>query len=51
MHVMLMFLAINAIETDYSDNELIEVILRMADNSISYLNFLKWLESHIKIVN
>ena len=48
-HAMLMFLAINNFNAEYVDEELINIIYSVADNSLSYADFVNWLSSHIKI--
>jgi len=48
-HAMLMFLAINNFNVEYMDEELINIIYSVADNSLSYADFVNWLSSHIKI--
>lgn len=45
-HVMLVFLALNHIELDYTQNELSEAILKVADGSYSFDELLKWILEH-----
>lgn len=45
-HVMLVFLALNHIELDYTQNELSETILKVADGSYSFDELLKWILDH-----
>lgn len=45
-HAMLTFLAMNSFEVNYIDEDLIDIILRVADNSIGYNELLNWLENH-----
>ena len=40
------FLKVNNCKLNCSNAELIEIILGVADNSITYEKFLKWLEAH-----
>ncbi len=44
---MLVFLAINDIELEYSDTELIDLILAVASGKQSASDLLKWLQKHI----
>lgn len=46
-HAMLVFLEINGVKLHFDDAELIRKIYEVADNSISYENFLGWLEGKI----
>lgn len=46
-HAMLVFLEINGVKIHFDDAELIRKIYEVADNSISYENFLEWLEGKI----
>ena len=50
-HSMLMFLAVNNFEVNYTDNELIEIVFGVADNSIGYSEFADWLKSRVKILD
>ena len=43
---MLVFLAINGIELDYTQKELYETILAIADGSLEYEDLLKWILEH-----
>ena len=45
-HAMLVFLAINGIELDYTQKELYEMILAIADGSLEYENLFKWVLEH-----
>ena len=45
-HAMLVFLAINGIELDYTQKELYETILAIADGSLEYECLLKWILEH-----
>lgn len=44
--VMLSFLAINGIKMKYSDDELIEIGLSLADGKMKYEDLLGWVKSH-----
>lgn len=46
-HSMLVFLAINGIDLEYSDIELIELILSVASGTQSDSDILRWLQQHI----
>lgn len=46
IHAMLVFLAINGIELDYTQKELYETILAIADGSLEYEDLLKWILEH-----
>lgn len=46
IHAMLVFLAINGIEIDYTQKELYETILAIADGSFEYEDLLKWILEH-----
>lgn len=46
IHAMLVFLAINGIELDYTQKELYETILAIADGSLEYEYLLKWILEH-----
>lgn len=48
IHVMLIFLELNGIELQYSQNELIELGLRVASSNLSGDDILKWLIEHAK---
>lgn len=45
-HAMLVFLAINGIELDYTQKELYETILAIADGILEYEDLLKWILEH-----
>lgn len=45
-HAMLVFLAINGIELDYTQKELYETILAIADGSLEHECLLKWILEH-----
>lgn len=45
-HAMLVFLAINGIELDYTQKELYETILAITDGSLEYEYLLKWILEH-----
>ena len=45
-HAKLVFLAINGIELDYTQKELYETILAIADGSLEYEYLLKWILEH-----
>ena len=45
-HSMLVFLALNGIELQYSQKELYETILQVADGSLEYEDLLKWILEH-----
>ena len=46
-HAMLTFLDINGVEIKFDYDELTKIIFNVADNSITYEEFLNWLEAHI----
>ena len=46
IHAMLVFLAINGTEIDYTQKELYETILAIADGSLEYEDLLKWILEH-----
>lgn len=48
IHVMLIFLELNGIELQYSQNELIELGLGVASGQLSSDDILKWLIEHAK---
>ena len=48
IHVMLIFLELNGIELQYSQNELIELGLGVASSNLSSDDILKWLIEHAK---
>lgn len=43
-HTMLSFLEINGVKINFDAEELIEIIFGVADNSVTYEEFLNWLE-------
>ena len=45
-HVMLVFFAINGIELRYTQKELYEMVLAVADGSLEYEDMLKWILEH-----
>lgn len=45
-HTMLVFLAINGIELDYTQAELSDIILQVAAGEADYTGLLNWLISH-----
>ena len=45
-HVMLVFLALNGIELDYTQDELADVILSVASGEFGFEQLLKWIISH-----
>lgn len=45
-HVMLVFLALNGIELEYTQDELSSTILKLASNEISYQQLTKWIINH-----
>lgn len=45
-HAMLAFLLRNGIQVEYDDGDLISEILSLASGSVTYENFLNWLEAH-----
>ena len=45
-HAMLVFLAINGIEVDYTQKELYDTILAVADGTLEYEDLLKWILEH-----
>ena len=45
-HVMLIFLELNGVEIDYSQKDLYETVLAVADGSIDYDELLKWILKH-----
>ena len=48
IHVMLLFLELNGIELQYSQNELIELGLGVASSNLSSDDILNWLIEHTK---
>ena len=45
-HAMLVFLEINGLTVDYTQKELYETILSIADGSLEYEDLLKWILEH-----
>ena len=45
-HAMLVFLALNGIELEYTQKELYETILKVADGSMEYEDLLQWVLEH-----
>lgn len=45
-HVMLVFLALNRIELEYTQDDLSSTILELASNEISYQQLTKWIINH-----
>jgi len=45
-HAMLVFLAINGIELNYTQSELYNLILKIANGSLDYEDLLKWIWEH-----
>ena len=48
-HAMLIFLALNNFSLRYEDADLIEIILRVADNTFDYSDLLNWLKNHVEL--
>lgn len=46
VHVMLVFLALNGIELEYTQNELANMILDVADNKLQFEDTVKWVIEH-----
>ena len=46
-HAMSVFLELNGVKIQCNDEEFIKIIFGIADNSVTYEKFLKWLENHI----
>ena len=46
VHTMLVFLSLNGIYLEYSQDELIDVVLKVASGENDYDQFLKWVLSH-----
>lgn len=47
-HAMLVFLDINQFSLSYTDNELIEIVLRVAAGEADYNELLDWLKTHLE---
>lgn len=45
-HVMLVFLVLNGIELEYTQDDLSSTILKLASNEISYQQLTKWIINH-----
>ena len=45
-HVMLIFLAVNKIELDYAQQELSDIILKVAADKCSFEDLIKWILEH-----
>lgn len=45
-HAMLVFLALNEIETDYSQDDLINIIMGVASGQNDYSDLLVWVRAH-----
>lgn len=45
-HAMLVFFALNGIELRYTQNELYEMVLSVADGSLEYEAILRWVLEH-----
>lgn len=48
IHAMLVFLTLNGIELQYTQKELYEMILLVADGSLDYEDMLRWVLEHQK---
>lgn len=46
IHTMLIFLEINGVELNYTQNELIELGLKLASDEMKYEDLTKWLKKH-----
>lgn len=46
-HIMLLFLAVNGIELSYSDNDLINVIMKVASGDLKHRDLENWIMEHI----
>lgn len=46
VHAMLVFLSLNNIELEYSQEDLSDIILKVASNDCSFEDLLKWVLSH-----
>lgn len=47
IYVMLVFLKINGIEINCTDNELVTIGLDLASNKMNYIQLLNWIKNHI----
>lgn len=45
-HVMLVFLELNGVEIEYTQKDLYETVLAVADGSLDYDELLKWILKH-----
>lgn len=45
-HVMLVFLALNKIELEYTQDELIKIVMQIASDESGFDELLKWVISH-----
>ena len=45
-HAMLIFLALNSITLSYNDEDLIDIILKVASNQANESNLYQWIENH-----
>lgn len=50
-HAMLTFLKANKLKLTCSNEDLIDIIFGVADNSVTYEKFLNWLEAHTENEN
>lgn len=48
MHAMLVTLTLNGITLFYSQEEIVDVFLKLADGSISYQELVIWVRNHIR---
>lgn len=48
VHAMLVFLALNGYELVYTQAELIDIILSLADGKVEYEELLQWIINHQK---
>ena len=48
VHAMLVFLALNGYELVYTQEELIDIILSLADGKVEYEELLQWIINHQK---
>lgn len=45
-HAMLVFLSLNGIELSYTQEELADMVLKVASNELSFDNMVKWIVKH-----
>ena len=45
-HAMLVFLDLNGIESDYTQEQLVSIFLDIADNKVGYDELLEWILTH-----